>query len=440
MQRKSFALLLALTVGLCVSCGRGEILPPAVGEPIVQPEPEVVQPAEPELEPIVKTATATIAATGDVLMHYPIIKTGQVSGEGEYNFDSIFPYFHSYVSEADYAVANLETTLSGLDNGYKYQGYPRFNCPDGIVNSLERAGFDMLLTANNHSYDTGEAGFLRTLSVVDEAGLDRIGTYLNSEEPRYHIEDINGIKVGMICYTYETEDEDLALKSLNGIRLNENTTDLVNTFSYLRLEEFYAEVEGHLTAMEAEGAQASVLFIHWGNEYQLQENDHQRAMAQAICNLGVDVIVGGHPHVVQPVALLTAQNDPDHTTVCLYSMGNAVSNQRLERMPSYDGYTEDGVLFQVTFASYSDGTVMLESAELLPTWVNLTKGAETGKTAYEIIPLDREVEDWKTAFTLSDGEFDRAQRSYERTMSIVGEGMEQVRAALAGRHTPADAE
>ena len=436
MQRKSLALLLAMTMGLCAACAGGES--PAIPEPPV--EPEVVQPAEPEPEPIVKTATATIAATGDVLMHYPVIKTGQVSGGGEYNFDSIFTYFNSYVADVDYAVANLETTLSGLDNGYGYQGYPRFNCPDGIVSSLERAGFDMLLTANNHSYDTGEKGFLRTLSVVDEAGLDRIGTYLNTEEPRYHIEDINGIKVGMLCYTYETEDDDPALKSLNGIRLNENTTPLVNTFSYLRLDEFYAELEGHLTAMESAGAQASVLFIHWGNEYQLRENDNQRAMAQTICDLGVDVIVGGHPHVVQPVELLTAQNDPDHTTVCLYSMGNAVSNQRLERMPSYDGYTEDGVLFQVTFASYSDGTVMLESAELLPTWVNLTKGAETGKTAYEIIPLDREVEDWKTAFTLSDGEFANAERSYERTMSIAGEGMEQARAALAARPTPADGE
>ena len=192
--------------------------------------------------------------------------------------------------------------------------------------------------------------------------------------------------------------------------------------------------------MEADGAQASVLFIHWGNEYQLKENDYQRAMAQAICDLGVDVIVGGHPHVVQPVELLTSGSDPDHNTLCLYSMGNAVSNQRIEQMPSYDGYTEDGVLFQFTFASYSDGTVMLEDTELIPTWVNLTKGAETGKTAYEIIPLDREVEDWKTAFTLSDGEFANAERSYERTMSIVGEGMEQTRAALAARPTPADEE
>lgn len=438
MQRKYLAILLAMTVSLCAACSREESSASEIPNIPVQPEPEVAEPAEPEPDPIVKTATATVAATGDVLMHYPVIKTGQVSGGGEYNFDSVFTYFNSYVSAADYAVANLETTLCGLDNGYGYQGYPCFNCPDGIVSSVKRAGFDMLLTANNHTYDTGEKGLLRTLSVVDEVGLDRIGTHLDAEEPRYHIEDINGIKVGMLCYTYETEDDDPVIKSLNGIRLNEKTSQLVNTFSYLRLEEFYTELENSLTAMEEEGAQASILFIHWGNEYQLKENDNQRAMAQAICDLGVDVIVGGHPHVVQPVELLTSEEDPDHVTVCLYSMGNAVSNQRLERMPSYDGYTEDGVLFQVTFASYSDGTVMLENAELLPTWVNLTTGAQTGKTAYEIIPLDRGVEDWKTAFTLSDREFANAERSYERTVSIVGEGLEQVQTALAARPTPAD--
>ena len=432
MQRKNMSLLLALTMCLCASCGREEISEPPVPE---QP-PEVVMP-EPEPDPIVKTSTATIAAAGDVLMHYPIIKSGY-SGGGEYHFDNMFPYFKSYVEGADYAVANLETTLSGLDNGYKYQGYPRFNCPDGIVDSLGRAGFDMLLTANNHSYDTGEAGFLRTLNVIDEAGLGRIGTHLSMEEPRYTVEDINGIKVGMICYTYETEDNDPAIKSLNGILLNENSSPLVNTFSYWKQEEFFAELELHLAAMEREGAQATVLFIHWGNEYQTEENDHQREMAQRICDLGIDVIVGGHPHVVQPVTVLQSRTDPDHTAVCLYSMGNIVSNQRVERMPSYNGYTEDGVFFEMTFAAYSDGTVMLEQVDVLPTWVNLTTGEETGKTAYEIIPLDREVEDWKTAFTLTDGELVRAEASYERTMSIIGTGLEQVRQTLADRSTPAD--
>ena len=431
---KLLSALLAVVMTVCSGC-HGEELPAELqpeGEPPVQTE--VAQPEEPV--PIIKTSTATVAATGDVLMHYPVIKTGLDSATGEYNFDSIFTYFDDYVSAADYAVANLETTLCGLDNGYKYQGYPRFNCPDGIVGSMQRAGFDMLLTANNHTYDTGETGFLRTLSVIDGSGLARLGTNADGSEPKYTIQDVNGIKIGMICYTYETEDDDLVHKSLNGIRLTEKASGLINTFSYQRLEEFYAELEGHLKAMKAEGAQASILFLHWGNEYQTQENDYQRAMAQAVCDLGVDVIVGGHPHVVQPVELLTSQTEAEHRTVCLYSMGNAVSNQRIEQIPSAGGYTEDGVLFRVTFARYSDGTILLESADVLPTWVNLTTGVESGKKAYEIIPLDRSITDWKNAFTLTEEEYAEAEKSYERTMSIVGEGLEQVRQTLDNQPIP----
>ena len=434
IHSKLLSALLAVVMTVCSGC-HGEKLPAELqpeGEPPVQTE--VAQPEEPV--PIIKTSTATVAATGDVLMHYPVIKTGLDSATGEYNFDSIFTYFDDYVSAADYAVANLETTLCGLNNGYKYQGYPRFNCPDGIVGSVKRAGFDMLLTANNHTYDTGETGFLRTLSVIDGSGLARLGTNANGSEPKYTIQDVNGIKIGMICYTYETEDDDLVHKSLNGIRLTEKASGLINTFSYQRLEEFYAELEGHLKAMKAEGAQASILFLHWGNEYQTQENDYQRAMAQAVCDLGVDVIVGSHPHVVQPVELLTSQTEAEHRTVCLYSMGNAVSNQRIEQIPSAGGYTEDGVLFRVTFARYSDGTILLESADVLPTWVNLTTGVESGKKAYEIIPLDRSITDWKNAFTLTEEEYAEAEKSYERTMSIVGEGLEQVRQTLDNQPIP----
>ena len=159
-------------------------------------------------------------------------------------------------------------------------------------------------------------------------------------------------------------------------------------------------------------------------------------MAQAVCDLGVDVIVGGHPHVVQPVELLTSQTEAEHRTVCLYSMGNAVSNQRIEQIPSAGGYTEDGVLFRVTFARYSDGTILLESADVLPTWVNLTTGVESGKKAYEIIPLDRSITDWKAAFTLTEEEYAEAEKSYERTMSIVGEGLEQVRQTLDNQPIP----
>lgn len=438
MQQKILAALTVLMLVSCAGCGMNEPQTQATPEPQPPAEPEITVPEEPveEPAPIVKTSTAAIAATGDILMHYPVIKTGQTGG-GVYNFDSIFTYFDDYVSAADYAVANLETTLCGIGNGYdKYQGYPRFNCPDEVVGSVKRAGFDMLLTANNHSFDTGETGFLRTLSVIDEYEIDRIGTNTDESEPKYTVQEINGIKIGMICYTYETEDDDPLRKSLNGIRMTEQASALINTFSYLRLEEFYAELDGYLTAMREDGAEATILYIHWGNEYQTTENENQRAMAQAICDLGVDVIVGGHPHVVQPVELLTSRNEPEHHTVCLYSMGNMVSNQRIEQIPSAGGYTEDGVLFRVIFAKYSDGTVLLEEVDILPIWVNLTTAEGTGKRAYEVIPLDREVEDWKSEFTLNDEEYSEAEQSYQRTMSIVEVGLEEVRQVLNNQPTP----
>jgi hypothetical protein len=108
-------------------------------------------------------------------------------------------------------------------------------------------------------------------------------------------------------------------------------------------------------------------------------------------------------------------------------MGNAVSNQRISQMNLKTGHTEDGVLFSVTFSKYSDGTVILSDADLLPTWVDLRSGPKT----YAILPLDKQIEDWKTQFGLSDSTLEKAQKSYDRTMAIVGSGMTQVDTWLA---------
>jgi poly-gamma-glutamate synthesis protein (capsule biosynthesis protein) len=175
--------------------------------------------------------------------------------------------------------------------------------------------------------------------------------------------------------------------------------------------------------MKDEGAEATMLFIHWGVEYQLTQNAQQEKIAQSLCDLGVDVIVGGHPHVVQPVDLLTSTTDPDHKTVCLYSMGNAVSNQRLGNI-SYvkTAHTEDGVLFSVTFCKYSDGSVYLLSTDILPTWVYLDKSGSP--SSYTIIPLDETRSDqWAELYSLSDNVYESALKSYDRTMAIVGDGL-----------------
>ena len=389
---------------------------------------ETEPPEMPEPERVV--STASIAVTGDVLMHMPVINTG-LRSDGSYNFDSIFQYLNTYASAADLAVANLETTLAGSDKGYKYSGHPAFNCPDEIVDALKNAGFDLLLTANNHCYDTSEYGFLRTVTTVRSKGLQVLGTRAEVSEPKYVVQEVNGIKIGMVNYTYQglPENPTAGKVYMNRNTLSDTCALLVNSFVPGQLDSFYQEVNQCLTEMKANGAEATVMFIHWGNEYQTTPSTEQQQIAQQLCDMGFDVIVGGHPHVIQPAALLTSRVDPDRKTVCLYSTGNAVSNQRIAEMDLKTGHTEDGLLFSMTFSKYSDGTVYLEDVDLLPCWVDLRTEPQT---QYPIIPLDDSIRDqWQSLFGLTDEALEGAQKSYDRTLELTGSGIRQAREYLA---------
>ena len=383
-------------------------------------------------------STATVLSTGDILMHGKVINSGK-QDDGSYNFDSIFQYVKSYSQAADFSVANLETTLCGTDNGYAYAGNPKFNCPDAIVDSLKGAGFDMLLTANNHADDTSLVGYKRTLNVVREKGLDTLGTYLSADEQKWTIEEVNGIKIGMVCYTYSDGFSQNGYPLLNYNEVGEN--GILNYFTYDKLPEFYTQLQGYLDEMQAAGAEATVVYLHWGEEYKWKTgegpNANQTAMAQKLCDMGVDVIVGGHPHVVQPVDLLQSGTDAEHKTIVLYSMGNAVSNQRKEEMQQSEptGHTEDGVLFCVTFAKYSDGSVFVDSAELIPTWVNMH--ANSGATEYNILPLEEATAaQWQAQFGLTDTQLANAKASFDRTQALTLTGMEKVQSYLAQQKQP----
>ena len=377
-------------------------------------------------DPLRVVSTATIGAQGDLLMHLPVIETGKKEN-GTYDFASVFRYTKAYTESYDYAVANLETTLAGSTRAYS--GYPNFNCPDGILPSAVSAGYDMLLTANNHCNDTQWAGLSRTLEQTRSAGLETLGTQLNNSEKKYAVVDLNGIKVGMLCYTYATGESDDGRPALNG-GSSVAQVGVVNYFKENNLQAFYAEVERHLQSMQTEGAEVTMIYIHWGVEYQTKENNSQRAIAQKLCDLGIDVIVGGHPHVVQPVDLLESTADPDHKTVCIYSLGNAVSNQRRDLMNLKTGHTEDGALFTVTFEKCADGSVYIADADVLPTWVNMS--TVNGQKEYNILPLDEETQDqWRTSYNLTEALYAEAVNSYERTMNIVGEGLTEVQTWLA---------
>ena len=392
--------------------------------------PPTTEPPQPETV----IATATIASQGDLLMHKPVFDTCR-QGDGTYNYDSIFRYVKDTVTAYDYALANLETTFGGDD--FVYQGNPAFNCPDGLVDSVVDAGYDMLLTANNHCGDTMAAGVERTLEQIRGAGLDAIGTQLNDEEPKYAIVDVNGIKVGMVCYSWAFSYNGSAV-SMNGLTpIKANGT--INFFMNNNLPAFYEELKQIMADMKAAGAEATMMQIHWGLEYQLEENATQNKIAQNLCDIGFDVIVGGHPHVVQPMELLESTVDPDHKTVCIYSVGNAVSNQRAGYISLAPGaYTEDGALFEVTFEKYSDGKVYVAGTDVIPTWVNMhTTG---GVKEYNILPLDDDTrESWRETFNLNDNTMGFAQKSYDRTMGIVGEGLESCQSYLEQAKTDREA-
>ncbi len=373
----------------------------------------------------IKVSSATILSTGDIMVHEPQLTGAKVKGEEMWDFSAFFREAASYFKAADFSVANLETTFAGNENR-KYSGYPIFNTPDSLADAIKASGLGMVLTSNNHCYDTGSAGLARTQQVLRDKGVAYTGTRMTEEETVYTVREINGIRVGMAAYTYETGRKN-GIKSINGLTVKTEATALLNSFSYDYLADFYAEVDAVLADMKADGAEVTIFYMHWGNEYQTTQNSWQEQIAQTLCDKGIDVIVGGHPHVVQPVEMLTSKAG-DHQTVCLYSAGNAVSNQRQERMDSCpSGHTEDGLFFYCTFDKYSNGKVILSAVDIIPTWVDKYQGGSGYQ--YTIYPLEN-ADDGAQKYGLTGAAATKSQKSYERTKAIVAEGLTACQKAL----------
>ena len=311
-----------------------------------------------------KPAKATILSSGDYLIHKMILDSVR-TGNG-YDFDSIFTNVKDEITAADYAVCNFEFTITETGN---FSFYPHFKLPPETADALKNAGFDFLVTANNHSGDDREDGIYRTVKILRQKGFKTTGTFETPDEKKYSVVDVNGIKVGIVNYTFGTID-DQGLKALNGnYALDANASQCINVFQNEKLPQLYSELEQITADMKKDGAEAYIAYMHWGNEFQLQQTTTQQEIAQKLCDLGYNAIIGGHPHVIQPAAVLTGSNG--NKTFCIYSTGNMVSNQRREYMSaSPNGYTEDAIFVYTTFERDSEGNVKLASVDYTPLWMN----------------------------------------------------------------------
>lgn len=274
-------------------------------------------PPPPPPEPTV----AKLVVCGDVMSHMPLTNDAKNAETGEYDYRRVLQNAKPMVEAADYAIANLETTFAG---GPPYSGYPSFNTPDALADALKDAGFDLLLTANNHCMDKGFSGLCRTLDVLDEKGLLHVGTSRTQEEADNNlvVADVGGISVAFLGYTYGTNGIPLSSKAPYSVNLF--NTDYMTSLS--TLDE--TRLRAALDQAKATDADLIVVMIHWGIEYKTKQNAYQEKVAQFLFDNGADVVLGGHPHVLQPMELRTLEREEGEKQgfVC-YSLGNFISSQ-----------------------------------------------------------------------------------------------------------------
>ena len=277
--------------------------------------------------------SAELVFAGDAMQHQTQINAAK-NTNGTYSYDECFEAIAPYIQKADYAVVNLESPLGGAP----YSGYPMFCTPDSYSQALKNAGFDLMLTANNHALDRRDKGAKRTLDILDEQGLDHVGTYRNNadrEKALPLIKDINGFKIAFLCYTYGT----------NGIKIQK---DIV--VDYIDKNKIKKDIEN----ARSMGAEVICVAVHWGVEYVLLPNAQQKTLADFLTEEGVDLIIGGHPHVIQPMEIRWSKTH-NKKVFLVYSLGNLISN-----MTTKD--TRGGALAKVKLIRDKNGNAVVDSA------------------------------------------------------------------------------
>lgn len=335
-----------------------------------------------------KVEKVSIAAVGDVMYHSPQFLSSKKS-DGSYDFDPNYMHVKDIISQKDVSFANFETVTA---KNKKPIGYPTFNSPPETITALKNAGFDILSTANNHSFDQGSQGIVDTLDRIEENGLKAIGTRKSQQDEMKRIIEVNNIKIGLLCYTYGS---------------NIPAKDLDAQLSIYQEERMKTDA----AQLKEQGAEVLIAYMHWGNEYEPVQNENQKMIADQFFQADVDVVLGSHPHVIQPAEWKTVN---EKNRYVIYSMGNFVSNQRSEIMGT--SKTENGVIVTFDLEKSKEGKVEIKEVNPIPTWVYKQNAVSLNQ--YQIIPLTQEyVEDNK--LNLSESVLSTMKKSREDTLRVI---------------------
>jgi poly-gamma-glutamate synthesis protein (capsule biosynthesis protein) len=308
-------------------------------------------------------ARLNLLFVGDIMGHGPQIKSAEIVEDKRYDYLPCFKYVRPIIDQADLAVGNLELTLPGKP---PYQGYPQFRSPDELAYALRISGFDMMVTSNNHSNDAGKIGVINTISTLKNYSFYQTGTFKNSEERELFYPLIvykNGFKLAFLNYTYGT----------NGLSTKEPTiVNLIDT----------TLIKNDLKLAQQLNPDAIIVLMHWGLEYKLNESSKQRMLSKQLFNWGADLIVGSHPHVVQPINQdsVLQKDSTFKKVVVAYSLGNFISNQT---KPNTDG----GIMLETELIkNLKTGKVTLGENHYIPVWRYIHKDSKR-KSTYHVVPI-----------------------------------------------------
>lgn len=337
------------------------------------------------------TVTITISAVGDIMCHSVQFDYARVS-EDSFDFNPVFRKVSEHLSKSDFTFGNLETIFAGKNS--KFTGYPRFNSPSELLDALKNSGFDLLTTSNNHSLDRGEVGILRTINELNKRSINYNGTYVSqSDRDSIRIFNIKGVTIAFLAYSYGT----------NGNPIPKGKSYLINLIDF-------EIIRRDIQSAKSKNPDIVLVHYHFGEEYQKEPNDYQKAVVDSTIKMGADIIIGGHPHVLQPVKFIKSENSVFDSVFVAYSLGNFISNQQWR-------YSDAGGILTLHISkNIYDKSTKISYIEFIPTWV--FKGNTGSKNEYLILPSIFSVNDSSINY-LDKSHLEKMKESVSNTKEVI---------------------
>ena len=342
-------------------------------------------------------ATFTMAAIGDIMCHNTQYMDAYNQETGAYDFSYVFEDISFYTKTADISIGSLETTFAGEEEGYS--SYPTFNTPDSLAYELKSIGLDVLSTAGNHALDKGFDGLSRTIDVLDDADIAHLGTYKSQEEQdKVLFKYVKGVKIAFINYTYGT----------NGITVPSDKEFCVNLIDKDLIKK-------HIETAKEGNADIIVACMHWGSEYKTTPSTSQTELADFLFQNGVDIVLGNHPHVLEPMEkrTITLEDGTTKDGFIIYSLGNFIADQNAKN-------TRNSVILNLTITKHTDGKVTIDRADYVPIYMYKDTSLKTKKM--KLIDINKAISNYESGTDTSIGEklYSTLKSEKESIVSILG--------------------